>query len=143
MDHERSPMKKKVGRGKMTAAQRRQDQETMKTRQRATGAGNRVVPTKERGVSFSGSPYANPTSVAVEKKVKPPKKTGAMEMETEGPSASPMKKYGATSPMKKYGGSPMKKNASPFAKLGSKEVDSPTTFKGDAASAINKYIGKK
>jgi len=143
MDHERSPMKKKVGRGKMTAAQRRQDQETMKTRQRATSGGNRVVPTKERGVSFSGSPYANPTSVAVEKKVKPPKKTGAMEMETEGPSASPMKKYGATSPMKKYGGSPMKKNASPFAKLGSKEVDSPTTFKGDAASAINKYIGKK
>jgi hypothetical protein len=143
MDHGRSPMKKKVGRGKLTAAQRKQDQETTKFRKRATGYGNRNIPTKNRGVSFSGSPYADNTSVAVERKVKPPKKTGAMEMETEGPSASPMKKYGATSPMKKYGGSPMKKNASPFAKLGSKEVDSPTTFKGDAASAINKYIGKK
>ena len=143
MDHGRSPMKKKVGRGKMTAAQRKEDQKTTRFRKRPTGAGTRVVSANERGESFGGSRYAGPTSVAVEKKVEPPKKTGAMKMETEGPSASPMKKYGATSPMKKYGGSPMKKNASPFAKLGSKEVDSPTTFKGDAASAINKYIGKK
>lgn len=143
MDHGRSPMKKKVGRGKMTAAQRKKDQIITAQRKKDKGAGTRVVPAKDRGESFGGSRYADPTSVSVEKKVKPPKKAGAMEMETEGPSASPMKKYGATSPMKKYGGSPMKKNASPFAKLGSKEVDSPTTFKGDAASAINKYIGKK
>jgi hypothetical protein len=143
MDHGRHPRKKKVGRGKMTAAQRQEDQKTTKHRQRPTGHGTRVVPAKNRGESFGGSRYADNTSVAVERKVKPPKKTDAIKMETEGPSASPMKKYGATSPMKKYGGSPMKKNASPFAKLGSKEVDSPTTFKGDAASAINKFIGKK
>lgn len=138
MDHGRSPMKKHGKahtRANMSRAEKKQDQETTKFRKRPTGAGTRVVPAKDRGVSFGGSRYADPTSVAVERKVPAPKKTGVKKMETEGPSASPMKKYGATSPMKK--------NASPFAKLGSKEVDSPTTFKGDAASAINKYIGKK
>ena len=126
----------------MSAAERKKDIQIKKYRKRPTGAGNRVIPAKDRGTSFSGSRYAEPTSVAVERSVPKPKKAGTKKMETEEPSGSPMKKYGAPTPMKKYG-SPMKKNASPFAKLGSKEVDSPSTFKGDAASAIKKYIGKQ
>ena len=127
----------------MSAAERKKDQIITAQRKKDKGAGKRVIAAKDRGVSAKGAKYSNPTSVGVEVSLKKPKAAGAMKMETEEPSASPMKKYGAASPMKKYGGSPMKKNASPFAKLGTKEVDSPTTFKGDAASAIKKYIGKQ
>lgn len=130
----------------MSAAERKKDQIITAQRKKDKGAGKRVVPAKDRGVSAKGSKYSDPTSVGVEVALKKPKTTGAMKMETESPAAkydsSPIKKYSG-SPMKKYGNSPMKKNASPFAKLGSKEVDSPTTFKGDAASAIKKYIGKQ